>query len=74
MGAENIFFVNFSSPLSGCHARRGLLGAGNLTFLILQALPATVLVLEGGDQGDQDGGFSQSWKAGGARPQDSDLY
>ena len=31
-------FFNFSSPLSSCRARRGLLGAGNLTFLIVQPI------------------------------------
>ena len=33
----------FSSPLSRCRARRGLLGAGNLTFSIFQALCPVVV-------------------------------
>ena len=37
-GSWKFDFFNFSSPLSGCRARRGLLGAGNLTFLIVQPI------------------------------------
>ena len=37
-GGWKFDFFNFSSPLSGCRARRGLLGAGNLTFLIVQPI------------------------------------
>ena len=36
-GGWKFDFFNFSSPLSGCRARRGLLGTGNLTFSIFQA-------------------------------------
>ena len=37
-GSWKFDFLIFSSPLSGCRARRGLLGAGNLTFLIVQPI------------------------------------
>ena len=37
-GSWKFDVFNFSSPLSGCRARRGLLGAVNLTFSIFQAL------------------------------------
>ena len=42
-GSWKFDFFNFSSPLSGCRARRGLLGAGNLTFSIFQALCPVVV-------------------------------
>ena len=37
-GSWKFDFFNFSSPLSGCRARRGFLGAGNLTFSIVQSI------------------------------------
>ena len=42
-GSWKIDFLDFSSPLSSCRARRGLLGAGNLTFSIFQALCPVVV-------------------------------
>ena len=37
-GGWKFDFFNFSSPLSSGRARRGLLGAGNLTFSIVQLI------------------------------------
>ena len=37
-GSCKFAFFNFSSPLSGCRARRGFLEAGNLTFSIVQPI------------------------------------
>ena len=36
LGAGNLTFWIFETPLSGCRAHSGLLGAGNLTFWIFE--------------------------------------
>ena len=70
-GGWKFDFFNFSSPLSGFRARRGLLGAGNLTNRFSRRWLGCLWKLQGACQGGRNGDHPPcAVRSGGSREED----